>query len=139
MKLAIKILAIFGIVIALIGMILFFILANTIDFKEMVNEGYSVTYNGRILKPTDTEEIEMAQKLFNVLFIVAGFLCIIPLGINVAALVVVIVNPKANVPYIVIGALALFLGSLIIGILLLIYGVTGENNKNKPSEYIYNN
>ena len=139
MKLAIKILSILGIIIALIGMIVFFVVGNVIDVEEMVKEGMSVTYNGRILRPTDTEEIELAQKLFKILFNVAGVLCILPLGINVAALVVVIVNPKVNVPYIVIGALALFLGSLIIGILLLIYGVTDENNKNKPSEYIYNN
>ncbi len=139
MKLAIKILSILGIILALIGMIVFFVVGNVIDVEEMVKEGMSVTYNGRILRPTDTEEIELAQKLFQILFNVAGGLCILPLGINVAALVVLIVNPKVNVPYIVIGALALFLGSLIIGILLLIYGVTDENNKNKPSEYIYNN
>ncbi len=141
MKLAIKIIAIIGAVLAVIGMILCFVFANVINIEEMIKEGTKITYNNKILTLADTEEIEILQKVVNILGVVFGVLCILPLGINVAAIVVVSINPQVNAPYIVIGALALFLGSLIIGILLLVYGITKEYDNNKPNkpEYIYNN
>ena len=141
MKLAIKIIAIIGAVLAVIGMILSFVLAGVINIEEMIKEGTKITYNNKVLTLADTEEIEILQKVVQILGVVFGVLCILPLGINVAAIVVVSINPQVNAPYIVIGALALFLGSLIIGILLLVYGITKEYDNNKPNkpEYIYNN
>ena len=141
MKLAIKIIAIIGAVLAVIGMILSFVLAGVINIEEMIKEGTKITYNNKVLTLADTEEIEILQKVVQILGVVFGVLCILPLGINVAAIVVVSINPQVNAPYIVIGALALFLGSLIIGILLLVYGITKDYDKNKPNkpEYIYNN
>ena len=141
MKLAIKIIAIIGAVLAVIGMILSFVFAGVINIEEMIKEGIKITYNNKVLTLADTEEIEILQKVVQILGVVFGVLCIIPIGINVAAIVVVSINPQVNAPYIVIGALALFLGSLIIGILLLVYGVTKEYDNNKPNkpEYIYNN
>ena len=141
MKLAIKIIAIIGAVLAVIGMILSFVFAGVINIEEMIKEGIKITYNNKVLTLADTEEIEILQKVVQILGVVFGVLCIIPIGINVAAIVVVSINPQVNAPYIVIGALALFLGAFIIGVLLLIYGVTKEYDNNKPNkpEYIYNN
>ena len=141
MKLAIKIIAIIGAVLSVIGMILSFVLAGVINIEEMIKEGIKITYNNKVLTLADTEEIEILQKVVQILGVVFGVLCILPLGINVAAIVVVSINPQVNAPYIVIGALALFLGTLIIGILLLVYGITKDYDKNKPNkpEYIYNN
>ena len=133
MKLAIKIIAIIGAVLAVIGMILSFVFAGVINIEEMIKEGIKITYNNKVLTLADTEEIEILQKVVNILGVVFGVLCILPLGINVAALVVVTINPQTNAPYIVIGALALFLGTLIIGILLLVYGITKDYDKNKPN------
>lgn len=139
MKIAINVIAIIGAFFSLIGMIILFILGNVVDVKQMVNDGMNVQYYGKVLTPADTEEIEVVQRAVTVLGIVGGVLCFLPLGINITTLIITFKNPQTSAPYIVVGVLGLFLGAAIVGILLIIYGVTKEYDKNKPSDYIYNN
>ncbi len=139
MKIAINVIAIIGAIFAVIGMILCFVLGNVIDVEQMVKDGITVQYYGRVLTPADTEEIKVVQRMVTAFGIIGGVLCFLPLGISITTLIITFKNPQTSAPYIVVGVLGLFLGAAIVGILLIIYGVTKEYDKNKPSDYIYNN